>query len=703
MVEIKYFEQIYTSATRLLEGGHGDLGIVAQTRGFPKDVAKELRFIQSYRLLDEISKDDLSLHPPRYVGGIKGKQKQFYCFVRVVFAGADHTSRTTPLAHTALFELEAMRVAGLTPADILKELPAFFQTKWQAEPQEFESQTNRTISCFVKSQRSFPSEAWQVLASDFSNVCGLFFTKIIELRQSSIPVVFVLDRKNSAMINEFISDLFAVLPLSLQVMDFQTHVFEQSEVDRDAKVLFTYPDTPFLNFTKNRTDDRAPFVIDLTTTVVACDADQEFISWLKKVVRSPVSARERIFEARQIREELGFDTPIPMDLLLSAIELLRSLQKLVSRFDSADFENASKLIQKISAYSKAARVWLDRKILRFMSLVKKVLNSGVGEDNNSDEYWPMLARISRDEHWRPGSKYAKAWIVEKPTRTFPKIVEYATSETKLKEFCNDIFLAEPKIITEILQKAISGHQISINTIKLIFEQLVPQVRSSDFCQWAEKIAPNGKENENAQAIHRSFLRYLNMLSGEGVNVEKARQILAGEDSENSPQPTGETKLTVAGNAGSTQLDSSSQSEPAKQQKHSRNLSGGRFDGLPRNRRFRTFKSASAWDPRSWDLSAYNNLFRWILYAMILLTVSAVVVSYVLGWFDQGILFPLILLFISLISVIIEFGSQWVRSVKMQWPLFFLRLFGIAVLAIMLVWQVLPKALSGVFTLLSSGR
>src|SRR4051794_35632805 len=112
---MRFEEQIYTSAAELLRGG-GHLGVVAQSREFPKHIESELASLRSYSMLPDLPLDGPDKHPPRYVAGARGAAH--YSFSRIVFAGADHTGRTTPLVHHLVFGRADLAGDNLAPADI---------------------------------------------------------------------------------------------------------------------------------------------------------------------------------------------------------------------------------------------------------------------------------------------------------------------------------------------------------------------------------------------------------------------------------------------------------------------------------------------------------------------------------------------------------------------------------------------------------
>ncbi len=50
--DIAVFEQVYTSASALLDRTHGDLGVVCETVGFPREIQADLDRLNSYQPLE---------------------------------------------------------------------------------------------------------------------------------------------------------------------------------------------------------------------------------------------------------------------------------------------------------------------------------------------------------------------------------------------------------------------------------------------------------------------------------------------------------------------------------------------------------------------------------------------------------------------------------------------------------------------------
>ena len=67
-------EQIYTSAAELLDSVSSNLGVIAQTRGFPKEVEADLVAHRSYTLRSHDLEGGAC--PPRFAVSVCGPKKR---------------------------------------------------------------------------------------------------------------------------------------------------------------------------------------------------------------------------------------------------------------------------------------------------------------------------------------------------------------------------------------------------------------------------------------------------------------------------------------------------------------------------------------------------------------------------------------------------------------------------------------------------
>lgn len=260
------FEQVYTSASALLDRAHGDLGVVCETVGFPREIQPDLDRLNSYQPLEDASSKSPDKHPPAYTLSPRGTQGKFYSISRTVFAGADHTGRTNPLVHHFVLSTEAVP-AGSTPADLLLSLRSLFLFRWNSEPQRMEHPRELKILKRLESESIFPSAAWLRLASAkrVAEIFGFFAEHMTSTAVSTdISVVFVIPSTLGDDVCDMLSDLLALLPAYAAFsISARTHVLSPPSITGQCRVMFTYANTPFLIQTRRRQDGVRPVIIDL--------------------------------------------------------------------------------------------------------------------------------------------------------------------------------------------------------------------------------------------------------------------------------------------------------------------------------------------------------------------------------------------------------------------------------------------------------
>jgi hypothetical protein len=123
---------VYGSAQKLLAAGRSDLGVIASTRDFPSDAARQLTSHRSYALQSGQATAGIDTLPVKYVAGTLG---QFLEFTRIEI-GIDHTGRFIPFAHHSLVEQSAVRQSGISQGNALLGLaqasrpPARVAAEW---------------------------------------------------------------------------------------------------------------------------------------------------------------------------------------------------------------------------------------------------------------------------------------------------------------------------------------------------------------------------------------------------------------------------------------------------------------------------------------------------------------------------------------------------------------------------------------------
>ena len=260
------FEQVYTSASALLDRTHGDLGVVCETVGFPREIQTDLDRLNSYQPLESRSGESPDKHPPAYTLSSRGPAGSLYTISRTVFAGADHTGRTNPLAHHFVVPTEAVR-GNSTPADLLHSLSSLFLFRWDSVPRRLEHPRDVIIVKRLDSGQSFPSAAWLRLASGkrVAEILGFFAEHMTSsVVSADVSVVFVIPSTLGDDVSHLLADLLAVLPdFAAFNISARTHVLSPPSIAGQCRVMFTYSNTAFLIQARRRQDVDRPVIIDL--------------------------------------------------------------------------------------------------------------------------------------------------------------------------------------------------------------------------------------------------------------------------------------------------------------------------------------------------------------------------------------------------------------------------------------------------------
>ena len=260
------FEQVYTSASALLDRAHGDLGVVCETVGFPREIQTDLDRLNSYQPLESRSGDSPEKHPPAYTLSSRGPEGSLYSISRTVFAGADHTGRTNPLAHHFVVLTAAVR-GNSTPADLLHSLSSLFLFRWDSVPRRLEHPTDVPMVKRLESEQSFPSAAWRPLASGthVAEILGFFAEHMTSsVVSADVSVVFVIPSTLGDDVCHLLADLLAVIPAYAAFnISARTHVLSPPSIAGQCRVMFTYSNTAFLIQARRRQDVDRPVIIDL--------------------------------------------------------------------------------------------------------------------------------------------------------------------------------------------------------------------------------------------------------------------------------------------------------------------------------------------------------------------------------------------------------------------------------------------------------
>jgi hypothetical protein len=256
-------EQFYTSAPELLDSTSSNLGVVAQTRGFPKELEGDLDSHRSYTLRSNDIRDPASC-PPRFAVAVCGRQKSHVVISRVSFAGADHTGRTRPFAHHLAIRCDEMEREGVDLASFVDYSTRALRDKWDGPPTWLEP---RSYDEGMKGRSEQVSPAWHELlpTAGVNNLLASVADGLVADPTSRHPVVLCIPVGSARAVLNLCADVLALLPVKVQAgCVCVSHVVEMADYLRDSALVFTYPETPFLIQCRQRQDVRRPLIVDLS-------------------------------------------------------------------------------------------------------------------------------------------------------------------------------------------------------------------------------------------------------------------------------------------------------------------------------------------------------------------------------------------------------------------------------------------------------
>ena len=268
-------EQIYTSASELLSSTQSDLGVVAESAGFPSKIASQLMALTSYRILEGLPVDDPALHPSRIVA-MPSNDGTSYSVSRVVYAGADHSGRTTPLAHHILIKLDDLKDAGLDLSEATGFLPRYFVDNWDQPPRRFDPP--RTID--VTNLQTSIDSIGKADARRISSIIGWLARRFADGLENSTSVIFVLpiyQRDDALKLLGAIQQ--GIESTKQSSIIFQSHVGSSSDMIGNAHVVSTYPNSEYLREIQSRPEKRRPSIIDLSTPSQPLFNNVGFAKW----------------------------------------------------------------------------------------------------------------------------------------------------------------------------------------------------------------------------------------------------------------------------------------------------------------------------------------------------------------------------------------------------------------------------------------
>lgn len=318
---IAFHEEIYTSAQQLLDGG-SHLGIVARSRGFPMQLEPFLQDIRGYTFLDGLSLDQAELHPPRLIVGRVDSGETHFVVSQTVYRGADHTGRTTPLAHHLIFDIDQLRSVGASVAGTLRSALELLRRDWKEEPAWIDPPRSASILPYPTVLSCFPSRIWtESEGCDASILLSAIAEHLLSFQQIQKMVVICLPLSIGVQAGQLIADVLACLPPSRQ---FETlcisHVIESCDLVRNAALCLTYPGTPFLNACRSRQDKRAPVIIDLCNTEMRPASELgAYAALLRNQIASKDAPRRMSF-LLNLYDQLGIAGSTDASHLVRAVE-----------------------------------------------------------------------------------------------------------------------------------------------------------------------------------------------------------------------------------------------------------------------------------------------------------------------------------------------------------------------------------------------
>ena len=473
------FEQVYTSASALLDRTHGDLGVVCETVGFPREIQTDLDRLNSYQPLESRSGESPDKHPPAYTLSSQGPQGSFYSISRTVFAGADHTGRTNPLAHHFVVPTEAVR-GDSAPADLLHSLSSLFLFRWDSVPRRLEHPRDVSIVKRLESGQSFPSAAWLRLASGkrVAEILGFFAEQMTSSAVSAdVSVVFVIPSTLGDDVCHLLADLLAVLPAyAAFTISARTHVLSPPSIAGQCRVMFTYSNTAFLIQARRRQDVARPVIIDLAGGE---SSELQFKDYGRKLERALIAGASAhdIKLLVDLRSQMGvvqesggtpFSDFISLQQQLKSPELMRDVDAILPLLDNV--ARASKAAETVAAGL----------------LAKGIVGHFNARKGKSD--WHALATLafSNGVPDKPQQLAGKA-IEQCIARSLPVIFEHpllggesAGRIQKWLQKCVD----RKGIVSSILQHAAKHPmQQNVDCVRQTFRDLKPNATPDDFCDW----------------------------------------------------------------------------------------------------------------------------------------------------------------------------------------------------------------------------
>ncbi len=218
---------VYTSAPRLLEAGRTGFGTVARHRAAGGLlVAAVERVSQFGRSAGQNPRRVVLSHRILHAGA-----SSHHVFSCIRDAGSDYTGRTSHLAHHLIADAREVRAAaeaGLTPADILRQMP--WRSSWNEAPRFFEPDEEVSLTSFRPMRTA---GAWERLTHNAAHAL---------LPAQSQRCLLLLPGEEGAL-DLFSESLGALAELPAWLVTFTTHV-EPADDLADIRWIALAHDSP---------------------------------------------------------------------------------------------------------------------------------------------------------------------------------------------------------------------------------------------------------------------------------------------------------------------------------------------------------------------------------------------------------------------------------------------------------------------------
>lgn len=438
---MRIHEQIYTSATELLAAGQSDLGVVAQSVGFPRKLAAQLSSLSSYRLLEEKDTNDATKHPARIIA-MPREDGSLYCISRIVFAGADHSGRNMPLAHHVLLSIDDLKSSGNELSDVVLSLRSHFINRWEGSPKVYDPPRALIVERAIKRLPSVGS----VPSNRFASVLGrIASTSDIWTASNAPAIVFILPDDAPEAGLELLSSLFTVLAEDNKAaLSFQSHVTSSSDLIGSVSVVATYNHSGYLAEIMRRPEKRRPMIFDLTAAEFDAPKNIGFASWFE--TQSIAGASTNVLNDGLLlhRRLDDIDEPSYPAAFTEIWKLGRALQS-VSFLSQVD--EITNQISSIRGVSDKATELLSR-------WGTKAIGDHIARQKKAAD-WPNLVRIAVDSIWpRDVRHFASSAIYKHLNHSLPSILsdQHALGNPNVIARLSETIESGPDLWVEMLHR-----------------------------------------------------------------------------------------------------------------------------------------------------------------------------------------------------------------------------------------------------------